>query len=54
MQFDSLLQNFSQALGQNQLTIDPQSLQTLQTEYLQAMQKLWLGGWHRQGIACCC
>ena len=45
MQFDSLLQNFSQALGQNQLTIDPQSLQTLQTEYLQAMQKLWLGGW---------
>ncbi len=45
MQFDSLLQNLSQTLGQNQLTIDPSALQTLQTEYLQAMQKLWLGGW---------
>ncbi len=45
MQFDSLLQNLSQTLGQNQLTIDPSALQSLQTEYLQAMQKLWLGGW---------
>ena len=45
MQFDSLLQNLSQTLGKNQLTIDPSALQALQTEYLQAMQKLWLGGW---------
>ncbi len=45
MQFDSLIQNFSQTLGQNQLTIDPAELQTLQADYLQAMQKLWQGGW---------
>ena len=45
MQFDSLIKNFSLALGQNQLSLDPQDLQAIQSEYLQAMQKLWLGGW---------
>ena len=44
MQFDSLLENLSKSAGQYSLHIAPQDLQALQRDYLQAMQKLWLGG----------